>query len=130
MQPELTSTLQQLLKFPQEEEVMPEQIANTETSEEVKGRIHQLLAKANYKYVKERKKCSLMICVGLETTIEKLKNTLYLSMPSDDDGRYFHCTTLGLTKGIVQAGHWCLMPVILATWEAKMGRIKIQGQPH
>nr|XP_020013842.1 condensin complex subunit 1 isoform X4 [Castor canadensis] len=49
MQPELTSTLQQLLKFPQEEEVMPEQIANTETSEEVKGRIHQLLAKANYK---------------------------------------------------------------------------------
>ncbi|KAM6214290.1 condensin complex subunit 1 isoform 2-T2 [Rhynchocyon petersi] len=50
MLPELTSTLQQLLKFPQEEEEIPEELANTETDEEVKGRIHQLLAKASYKY--------------------------------------------------------------------------------
>ncbi|XP_023559471.1 condensin complex subunit 1 isoform X2 [Octodon degus] len=48
MLPELKSTLQQLLKFPQEEEV-PEEITAAETSEEVKGRICQLLAKARYK---------------------------------------------------------------------------------
>ncbi|KAL4700428.1 hypothetical protein H8959_014432 [Pygathrix nigripes] len=39
----------QLLQLPQGEEEIPEQIANTETTEEVKGRIHQLLAKASYK---------------------------------------------------------------------------------
>ncbi|XP_049738227.1 condensin complex subunit 1 [Elephas maximus indicus] len=49
MLPELTSTLQQLLKLPQEEEEILEEIANTETAEEVKGRICQLLAKASYK---------------------------------------------------------------------------------
>uniref|UniRef100_A0A8C6WC48 Condensin complex subunit 1 n=1 Tax=Nannospalax galili TaxID=1026970 RepID=A0A8C6WC48_NANGA len=49
MQPELKSTLQQLLKHPQEEEVMPQQIAETETAEEVKGHIRQLLVKASYK---------------------------------------------------------------------------------
>ncbi|KAM7115651.1 condensin complex subunit 1 isoform 2-T3 [Molossus nigricans] len=48
MLPELTSTLQQLLKLPQEEEI-PEKIASTETTEEVKGRIRRLLAKASYK---------------------------------------------------------------------------------
>lgn len=53
MLPELKSTLQQLLTLPQEEEEIPEKIATTETTEEVKGRIHQLLAKASYKYVKE-----------------------------------------------------------------------------
>ncbi|CAO2606618.1 Condensin complex subunit 1 [Lemmus lemmus] len=47
MLPELKSTLQQLLKLPQEEE--DQQIARTETVEEVKGRIRQLLAKASYK---------------------------------------------------------------------------------
>nr|XP_048300079.1 condensin complex subunit 1 isoform X1 [Myodes glareolus] len=47
MLPELKSTLQQLLKLPQEEEV--QQITGTETVEEVKGRIRQLLAKASYK---------------------------------------------------------------------------------
>lgn len=47
MLPELKSTLQQLLKLPQEEE--DQQIAGTETVEEVKGRIRQLLAKASYK---------------------------------------------------------------------------------
>lgn len=52
MLPELKSTLQQLLTLPQEEEEIPEKIT-TETIEEVKGRIHQLLAKASYKYVKE-----------------------------------------------------------------------------
>lgn len=51
MLPELKSTLQQLLKLPQEEEI-PEKIATTETTEAVKGRIRQLLAKASYKYVK------------------------------------------------------------------------------
>ncbi|XP_006891347.1 PREDICTED: condensin complex subunit 1 [Elephantulus edwardii] len=49
MLPELTSTLQQLLKFPQEKEEIPEEIAMAETAEEVKRRIHQLLAKASYK---------------------------------------------------------------------------------
>ncbi|XP_055465377.1 condensin complex subunit 1 [Psammomys obesus] len=47
MLPELTATLQQLLKLPQEE--VEQQIADTETAEEVKGRIRQLLAKASYK---------------------------------------------------------------------------------
>lgn len=51
MLPELKSTLQQLLKLPQEEE--DQQIAGTETVEEVKGRIRQLLAKASYKYVQD-----------------------------------------------------------------------------
>ncbi|XP_023498797.1 condensin complex subunit 1 isoform X3 [Equus caballus] len=49
MLPELKSTLQQLLRLPQEEEEVPEEIANTETTEEVKGRIRRLLAKASYK---------------------------------------------------------------------------------
>ncbi|ELK34896.1 Condensin complex subunit 1 [Myotis davidii] len=49
MLPELKSTLQQLLTPPQEEEEIPEKIATTETTEEVKGRIRQLLAKASYK---------------------------------------------------------------------------------
>ncbi|KAK2499670.1 hypothetical protein MC885_021184 [Smutsia gigantea] len=49
MLPELTSTLQQLLKLPQGEEDVPEEIASTETAEEVTGRIHRLLAKASYK---------------------------------------------------------------------------------
>ncbi|XP_012493320.1 PREDICTED: condensin complex subunit 1 [Propithecus coquereli] len=49
MLPELKSTLQQLLKLPQEEEEIAEHITNTETPEEVKGRIRQLLAKASYK---------------------------------------------------------------------------------
>lgn len=52
MLPELKSTLQQLLQLPQEE--ADQQIADAETAEEVKGRIRQLLAKASYKYVKER----------------------------------------------------------------------------
>ncbi|XP_052575338.1 LOW QUALITY PROTEIN: condensin complex subunit 1 [Peromyscus californicus insignis] len=47
MLPELKSTLQQLLKLPEEE--ADQQIADTETVEEVKGRIRQLLARANYK---------------------------------------------------------------------------------
>lgn len=45
--PELKSTLQQLLKLPQEEADQP--IADTETVEEVKGRIRHLLARASYK---------------------------------------------------------------------------------
>ncbi|XP_008583068.1 PREDICTED: condensin complex subunit 1 isoform X1 [Galeopterus variegatus] len=49
MLPELKSTLKQLLKLPQEEEEISEQIANTETPEEVEGRIRHLLAKASYK---------------------------------------------------------------------------------
>nr|XP_027806943.1 condensin complex subunit 1 [Marmota flaviventris] len=49
MLPELKSTLQQLLKLPQEKEEIPKQIAHTETTEGVKGRIYQLLAKASYK---------------------------------------------------------------------------------
>ncbi|XP_053777864.1 condensin complex subunit 1 isoform X2 [Desmodus rotundus] len=48
MLPELKSTVQQLLTLPPEEEI-PEEIATTETTEVVKGRIRQLLAKANYK---------------------------------------------------------------------------------
>ncbi|XP_036924212.1 condensin complex subunit 1 isoform X2 [Sturnira hondurensis] len=48
MLPELKSTLQQLLKLPPEEEI-PEEIASTETTEVVKGRIRRLLAKASYK---------------------------------------------------------------------------------
>jgi hypothetical protein len=28
-----------------------------------------------------------------------------------------------------EAGLWCLIPVILATWEAKIRRIMVQGQP-
>ncbi|XP_045151938.1 condensin complex subunit 1 [Echinops telfairi] len=49
MLPEVTSTLRQLLKFPQEDETMPEGLAGTETAEEVKGRIQRLLSKASYK---------------------------------------------------------------------------------
>uniref|UniRef100_A0ABI7Y3K3 Condensin complex subunit 1 n=1 Tax=Felis catus TaxID=9685 RepID=A0ABI7Y3K3_FELCA len=49
MLPELRSTLWQLLKLPQEEEEIPVVIASTETTEDVKERIHQLLAKASYK---------------------------------------------------------------------------------
>ncbi|XP_006862724.1 PREDICTED: condensin complex subunit 1 [Chrysochloris asiatica] len=49
MLPELIPTLQQLLKFPQEEDKIAEEIANTETAEAVKGRIGRLLAKASYK---------------------------------------------------------------------------------
>jgi hypothetical protein len=26
--------------------------------------------------------------------------------------------------------HWWLMPIILTTWEAKIGRIMVQGQPR
>jgi DNA-directed RNA polymerase subunit N (RpoN/RPB10) len=38
--------------------------------------------------------------------------------------------TLGdLAKRHIQAGHWWLKPVILATWEAEIRRIKVQGQP-
>ncbi|EGV98523.1 condensin complex subunit 1 [Cricetulus griseus] len=47
MLPEVKSTLQQFLELPQEEG--DQQIADTETVEEVKGRIRQLLAKASYK---------------------------------------------------------------------------------
>ncbi|XP_016018320.2 condensin complex subunit 1 [Rousettus aegyptiacus] len=49
MLPELKATLQQLLKLPQEEEEIAEEMATTETTEEVKGRIRRLLAKASYK---------------------------------------------------------------------------------
>ncbi|XP_029810543.1 condensin complex subunit 1 isoform X2 [Suricata suricatta] len=49
MLPELGSTLQQLLKLPREEEETPVVIASTESAEDVKGRIRQLLAKASYK---------------------------------------------------------------------------------
>ncbi|XP_012587980.1 PREDICTED: condensin complex subunit 1 isoform X3 [Condylura cristata] len=49
MLPELKLTLQQLVKLPQEEEEIPEEIADRETAEEVKGRIRQLLARASYR---------------------------------------------------------------------------------
>lgn len=49
MLPELKATLQQLLMLPQEGEGMSEGVAETETPEEVEGRIRQLLAKASYK---------------------------------------------------------------------------------
>jgi hypothetical protein len=32
-------------------------------------------------------------------------------------------------KQTKKAGHWLLTPVILATWEAEIGRIAIQGRP-
>lgn len=53
MLPELRSTVRQLLKLPREEEEIAVVIAGTESAEDVKGRIHQLLAKASYKYVRE-----------------------------------------------------------------------------
>jgi hypothetical protein len=31
-------------------------------------------------------------------------------------------------KKPVEAGHWQLMPVILATWEAEIRRTKVPGQ--
>jgi hypothetical protein len=35
-----------------------------------------------------------------------------------------------LFKNLVsEGGHWCLMPVVLVTWEAGIGRIMVQGQP-
>ncbi|XP_060046188.1 condensin complex subunit 1 isoform X2 [Erinaceus europaeus] len=49
MLPELKSTLQQLLALPQDEEEPSLEIAEKETIEDMKGRIHQLLAKAKYK---------------------------------------------------------------------------------
>jgi hypothetical protein len=35
-----------------------------------------------------------------------------------------------LKKQTKQTGHWWLMPVILATWEAEIERIQEQGQPR
>lgn len=49
MLPELKATLQQLLTLPQEGEGMSEGVAETETPEEVEGRIRRLLTKASYK---------------------------------------------------------------------------------
>ncbi|KAM5263555.1 condensin complex subunit 1 [Ctenodactylus gundi] len=49
MLPEVTGTLQQLLKAPQEEAESPERIPEAETAEEATGRIRHLLAKASYK---------------------------------------------------------------------------------
>jgi hypothetical protein len=37
----------------------------------------------------------------------------------------------GMIKNILRsAGYWWHMPVILATWEAEIRRIKVQGQPR
>lgn len=60
MLPELKSTLQQLLKLPQEE--ADQSIADTETVEEVKGRIRHLLARASYKYVRKTRAFSAGLC--------------------------------------------------------------------
>jgi hypothetical protein len=35
---------------------------------------------------------------------------------------------LSLTKE--RQGHWWLLPIILATWEAETGKITVQGQPR
>jgi hypothetical protein len=35
-----------------------------------------------------------------------------------------------LNKNKMKAGNWCLTPIILATWEAEIARIAIQGQPE
>lgn len=49
---------------------MSEGVAETETPEEVEGRIRQLLAKASYKYGKE---CSILRdLLGVEFTFGKL----------------------------------------------------------
>lgn len=54
MLPEVKCTLKQLLELPpEEEEAAAEQVASTETAEEVERRIQQLLTKASYKYVEE-----------------------------------------------------------------------------
>jgi hypothetical protein len=34
-----------------------------------------------------------------------------------------------LIKSDLEAGHWWLMPVIIATWEAEIRRIVVQSQP-
>ncbi|XP_004387321.1 condensin complex subunit 1 [Trichechus manatus latirostris] len=69
MLPELTCTLQQLLKLPQEEEEISEEITNTETAEEVKRRIHQLLAKASYKYENRLRLDDLAVTQLISTTV-------------------------------------------------------------
>jgi hypothetical protein len=33
-------------------------------------------------------------------------------------------------KNNIVARYWWLMPIILATWEAEIVRIKVQGQPR
>jgi hypothetical protein len=30
----------------------------------------------------------------------------------------------------IRAGYWCLMPVIVVTWEAEIRRTKVPGQPR
>jgi hypothetical protein len=35
---------------------------------------------------------------------------------------------MDIIKAKNPAGHWWLMPVILALWEAEIGRIMVQGQ--
>jgi hypothetical protein len=42
-------------------------------------------------------------------------------------GMWVHIVELksSLFKTHLSAGHWCLMPVILATWEAKIRRIMV-----
>jgi hypothetical protein len=53
----------------------------------------------------------------------------FLSVCLHPCGTPLHGTPYSYFKNYLSAGHWWLTPVILATWEAEIGKIMVQGHP-